>query len=222
MFPVVGAIVGALVWASISLTGRFWSPSVAVVFGLSAGLLITGALHEDGWADTWDGLFGAWSPQKRLAILRDSRIGTYGACGLVLALLLKFVILVSASERIILPICIGGAITGRLSAVYLLAWGRPARDPDTDVRRGFTEQLMAATHPGHAVLASLCALLLVLLATLHLAWGTVCLFVAAISAICISRIGNAKIGGITGDLIGASVVLGELGWQLTLLAAFPK
>ena len=63
---------------------------IAVLLGMIAAVLITGALHEDGFADTCDGMGGGWSTEERLRIMKDSRIGTYGALGLVFLVLFKF------------------------------------------------------------------------------------------------------------------------------------
>ena len=75
---------------------------IAVLLGMIAAVLITGALHEDGFADTCDGMGGGWSTEERLRIMKDSRIGTYGALGLVFLLLLKFFALLQI-ETSILP-----------------------------------------------------------------------------------------------------------------------
>lgn len=94
-FPLVGAcvgVVGALVLAAASLA---WPPLVAVLLSMGATVWMTGGFHEDGWADTCDGLGGAVSRERALAIMKDSRLGSYGALGLVLMLGLKAAALTS-------------------------------------------------------------------------------------------------------------------------------
>jgi adenosylcobinamide-GDP ribazoletransferase len=94
-FPLVGACVGlagALVLAAASLV---WPPLVAVLLSMAATVWVTGGFHEDGWADTCDGLGGAVSRERALAIMKDSRLGSYGALGLGLMLGLKAAALTS-------------------------------------------------------------------------------------------------------------------------------
>lgn len=101
-FPWVGALVGA--WgASVTwLAAQWWPPAVAVLLGMAATVWLTGGFHEDGWADTCDGLGGAVERQKALSIMKDSRLGTYGALGLILLLGIKAVTLIEmVSPRII-------------------------------------------------------------------------------------------------------------------------
>src|SRR5262245_58591993 len=88
-FPLVGAGVGlwgaAVLWAAL----QFWPPMVAALLSLAGTVWLTGAFHEDGLADTCDALGGAVSRERALEIMKDSRIGSYGAIALVLALGLK-------------------------------------------------------------------------------------------------------------------------------------
>ena len=72
---------------------------IAVLLGMATAVLLTGALHEDGFADTCDGLGGGWNAEERLRIMKDSRIGTYGALGLVFVVLLKFFVLLQIETR---------------------------------------------------------------------------------------------------------------------------
>ncbi|MEC8274496.1 MAG: adenosylcobinamide-GDP ribazoletransferase, partial [Pseudomonadota bacterium] len=89
-FPVVGALIGAALWALLSLLSGlgFFHPLVVAVAVVAAGLLLTGALHEDGLADVADGL-GGGDPARRLEIMKDSRLGAFGVLALVLTVLLK-------------------------------------------------------------------------------------------------------------------------------------
>ena len=82
-YPLVGALVGALLAGLALLLGlTALTPLLQALLLVGAGLLLTGAMHEDGLADAADGLFGGWTPQRRLEIFRDSRVGTYGALAL--------------------------------------------------------------------------------------------------------------------------------------------
>lgn len=93
-FPLVGALVGLFGAAVLAGASAWWPPSVAVGLSMAATVWLTGGFHEDGWADTCDGLGGAVSREKALLIMKDSRLGTYGALGLLLLLGLKATVLV--------------------------------------------------------------------------------------------------------------------------------
>lgn len=92
-FPVVGWIVGAVSALFYLLGTRFISTDAGVVAAMVTGVLVTGAFHEDGFADVCDGFGGGWTKEKILAIMKDSRIGAYGAIGLILMLGTKFILL---------------------------------------------------------------------------------------------------------------------------------
>src|SRR5580704_4084477 len=88
-FPIVGIIVGlasAIVWL---VTGGIWGPVIGAILAVATSIAITGALHEDGLADTADGFGGGWTIEKRLAIMKDSRIGAYGALALGFGIALR-------------------------------------------------------------------------------------------------------------------------------------
>jgi adenosylcobinamide-GDP ribazoletransferase len=97
-FPMVGAVIAALCYLSFSVLAELLPSQTALFFMIVISLLLTGAFHEDGLADMSDGIGGALSGEKRLEIMKDSRIGTYGAVSLFLALLGKFVLLTSVIE----------------------------------------------------------------------------------------------------------------------------
>lgn len=88
-YPLVGLLVGSLSAAVLWVGCMFWSPLVAAVLAIAAGMAMTGCFHEDGLADTADGIGGGLTRERRLEIMKDSRLGTYGASVLVLGLLLR-------------------------------------------------------------------------------------------------------------------------------------
>ena len=94
-YPVVGWIVGGVCAGVLLLTSRFWPGLPAAAMAVAAGILVTGGFHEDGLADTADGLGGGQTPARRLEIMKDSRIGSYGALALWAVLTLKVVVLAS-------------------------------------------------------------------------------------------------------------------------------
>tara|TARA_R110000751_G_scaffold3930_3_gene18390 strand:- start:32770 stop:33489 length:720 start_codon:yes stop_codon:yes gene_type:complete len=98
-FPLVGWLLAICLVAVYWVTAPLVGVSVAICLLIIVSLLMTGALHEDGLADTFDGFFGGITSERKLAIMKDSRIGTYGTCALVMALLSKFVLLSALAEQ---------------------------------------------------------------------------------------------------------------------------
>src|SRR5919198_3291922 len=97
LFPLVGAVVAGIGIGVRAALEPLWGGSVAPLGALAAMIVVTGALHEDGLADTADGLWGGWTPAQRLEIMRDSRVGTYGVVALVGALSLRIALLAPLS-----------------------------------------------------------------------------------------------------------------------------
>lgn len=217
--PVAGAIigmVGGLMGAGAMLAGL--SPMIAASLSLATLVIITGCFHEDGLADACDGLWGGTTPERRLEIMRDSRVGAYGAAGLALSLLIRFAALAELF-RLMGPFA-GIAIVAvtsfsrALSLIPTIALG-PARTSGIaaeSLMPGRTA-LLAALMVGAAIFAGL-VLWLDLASALWMALPPLAL--AIVLAISVMR---AKIGGFTGDLLGATQQLAEIALLLTLAAA---
>lgn len=93
-FPLIGWLVGCISFAVLWGSMQWWPTAIAVLLSMAAAVLTTGAFHEDGFADACDGFGGGWTKEKILAIMKDSRIGAYGAIGIVLLLLTKYAVFV--------------------------------------------------------------------------------------------------------------------------------
>ena len=122
-FPLVGLIVGGLLCFAYLIVAYVFPVSVAIALLLLLSVLLTGAFHEDGLADVADSA-GAFSLEKKLAIMRDSRVGTYGALALILLVMIKFVSLeslASADGRALLAAILSAHVLSRWSSVYLMA-----------------------------------------------------------------------------------------------------
>lgn len=118
-FPLVGALVGLAGSLVLAATAFWWPPVVAVVLSMAFTVWLTGGFHEDGLADTCDGLGGAVSRERALTIMKDSRLGSYGALGLILTLLLKAAVLASLATPLLNEL--GSAESSHVRQV-LLAW----------------------------------------------------------------------------------------------------
>ncbi|PNK61612.1 adenosylcobinamide-GDP ribazoletransferase [Psychrobacter sp. FDAARGOS_221] len=119
-FPGVGLIVGMLCAAVFALVSYFFNPLVAAIASTAFGIKLTGAFHEDGLADTCDGLGGGLTRERTLIIMKDSRIGTYGSLGLVCALLLKVSLLASMPTSVALAALIVAHSVSRWMSTSLI------------------------------------------------------------------------------------------------------
>jgi adenosylcobinamide-GDP ribazoletransferase len=97
-FSLIGLFVGAAVSLVFYIANQLWSTEVAIIITMVFSVLLTGAFHEDGLADMADGMGGGYTKEKRLTIMKDSRLGTYGAISLVLSVLLKFYLWVELAQ----------------------------------------------------------------------------------------------------------------------------
>ena len=88
-FPLIGIIVGTISFILFWIFNQIFNVEISIIIAIATGILITGAFHEDGFADTFDGFGGGWTKEKILEIMKDSRIGAYGAISLIVLILLK-------------------------------------------------------------------------------------------------------------------------------------
>ncbi|WP_328189717.1 adenosylcobinamide-GDP ribazoletransferase [Marinobacter sp. OP 3.4] len=204
-FPLVGLLLGALYAAAFSLLDAWFPPMVSILLVMVLHLWLTGAFHEDGLADSIDALGGGYTVEKRLAIMKDSRIGTYGTVALVMALGLKAALLLE-SRHIPMALLLAPAVS-RLTPLLLMGYLPYVTQSDQSkskpVADGFSRRRLALAAAFTTVLGVVASLwhshllLWCLLATLGVAllWG---------------RYLRSQLGGYTGDALGASVVLSEL------------
>ena len=200
-FPVVGLLVGGIavgVAAGLMSLGLGVS---AVAIGLIVQVMVTGAMHEDGLADSADGLWGGWTPARRLEIMKDSRIGTYGVIALILAFLWRWAlwsVLLSVAPLALVAV----SALSRAPLPALMAALPHARDTGLSHTTGRPTRIPAAAA---GVIAAIIALMCVgPLAAL------VGIILAALSTTAVGLIAKAKIGGQTGDTLGAAQVVAEL------------
>lgn len=209
-WPVVGATLGAL---GAGLAGlALWlglTPGIVAVLVLVLGAFLTGGLHEDGLSDTADGLFGGWTRERRLEIMKDSRVGSYGVLALLLVTLARW----SALEAILA----GGELWA------LVAVGALSRAPIGLVMSALKNArgtgLAHATGRPSAVVA-LAGAGLALALGLVFAGGAVLPMVVAVALVTLwlARSAQKRIGGQTGDILGATQQLAEAAC-LAVLAA---
>ncbi|RBI83898.1 adenosylcobinamide-GDP ribazoletransferase [Rhodosalinus halophilus] len=212
-YPLVGLLVGAI-GAGVLLTAAMLLPwPVAVLLSMAATLLATGAFHEDGLADAADGLGGGLTRERALEIMRDSRIGTYGALALGMALALKFAALAAFAPADAAALLILGHGISRYAPVAVVARHPYARETGAK----FTAPSVSAA--GHrAALATTLALAAALALALGPGGALAALAGAALLAALVARRYLRRLGGYTGDCLGATQQMAELGLYLGALA----
>ena len=211
-FPAVGLLVGAIAALVFAATSVFWPKTLAVLASMAATIQLTGAFHEDGWSDMVDGFGGGWDKAQILGIMKDSRIGSFGAVALVVLLLAKFCALIELEASIIPLALLAGHTLSRFCAATLLRGLDYVRD------EGKAKPLAIRIGWGELSLAGATALLA--LAWLPLTQALVgCLFAAG-ATLWLARQFKRQIGGYTGDCLGATQQLSEVAFYCGLLCTF--
>jgi adenosylcobinamide-GDP ribazoletransferase len=215
-FPIVGALIG-LAGGLALLTSTVLPAFVSVLISMLVTICLTGGLHEDGLADSADGLIGGQDPQRRVEIMKDSRIGAYGALALWFSLTAKLILvqsllmvsLVTAISASVIAHCLGRAAT--VALLTGLPYARTEHSKSSNFGNKVTFRQLAP------VLAFAIILSLLLLG-LH---GVFCLTAAIVVTSVCGLYFKDKIGGITGDCLGAANQLVELSAYLSLVALQP-
>lgn len=213
-YPLVGALLGGGLAGLFLLAGFLFPTFVAVLITIAAGVFVTGAFHEDGLADTFDGIGGGLTREKALNIMKDSRIGTYGAAVLIMALALKVAALMSLPQVMICFALIAGHGLSRLSSVLVIATSKYVRDEGTGkpVAGDISPQSLAvALGTGGLIVMLWC----VWQSPIALIWGGVgMMFGHGLMRLFF----EPKLGGYTGDTLGAVQQASEIGFYLGLVA----
>ena len=218
MLPVAGLILA--VPPALVLLAGWWidlGPFVAATLAVATAVMLTGALHEDGLADVADGFGGGATAERSLAIMKDSRIGAYGGVALMLSLALRIGALATLLDRTGTAAATGLALAAILSRVASLApmvLLPPARPSGLSAAVGRPSR--AAT--GTAIGLGLGLALLGLPFGLPFAGVGAMVVLAPLAALALTGVARRKIGGQTGDVIGACQQVAEIGALLALLA----
>jgi adenosylcobinamide-GDP ribazoletransferase len=215
-FPAVGLLVGAVGALVYLAAARVWPQPVAVLLAMAATIHVTGAFHEDGLSDTVDGLGGGWDKARILAIMKDSRVGSYGVVALVLALLGKFVLLVEMGEVLLPAALVAGHAVSRFASTTLLAAMSYVREDALSKAKPLATRLT----PGEMAVAAAFALAgLLLLPPLQALVGCA---LAAVATLWMAGLFRRWLGGYTGDCLGATQQVAEIAFYLGLLARLPQ
>lgn len=213
-FPLVGLLVGAVAGFAFIVANAFFPQLMAVLLSLSLTVWMTGAFHEDGFADFCDGFGGGWEKEQVLEIMKDSRLGTYGTVGLGLLLAIKVCALsLMAAEWVPFVLLLAHAWSRWLSISFIVQY-QYVRDEDASKVKPLANQMSSKQ--------CLYAGLLVL----PLAVGLAPLQIASLAVLMLvfhqffGAYLNKRIGGYTGDCLGAAQQLVEVLIYLLLLASW--
>jgi adenosylcobinamide-GDP ribazoletransferase len=210
-FPIMGLIVGGLA-ALIFYGGQFILPKeIALLLSMAASIYITGAFHEDGFADFCDGFGGGYTREKVLTIMKDSRIGTYGSVGLMLILLVKFFSLNSIETVSIPLILVTAHAFSRVFPVFMIYTTSYSRMDATSKtkpvgKKGSAFSIIFAVVTGFALLY------FIHWVAIALAF-VICFLIFFVFRAYVLR----KIDGYTGDVLGALQQLSEIGFYISYL-----
>lgn len=210
-WPIVGFLTGATTGGVLWVAAQFVPLEVACVLAIIARILLTGALHEDGLADFFDGFGGGTSKEKILAIMKDSHIGCYGTIGLVLYFMLYYSLLSSFDPAMVFPIVIAADCFSKLCTAVMINTLPYARKEE--------ESKIKLVYSKVRTLIFVLVGVITLVPFFFLKDASFCfaMIPAVVTAIGLRFFLKLKIGGYTGDCCGASVLIIEQVFYLSVL-----
>src|SRR6201996_8058138 len=214
-FPAVGICVGLVSAGVLLLGGAIWGPDIAALLAVAASIVVTGALHEDGLADTADGFGGGRSVERRLAIMKDSRIGTYGVLALGFGIALRVASLAEMPLWSAAAALIAAHAAARITPALVMN-ALPYAGDTAAMKVSYSEASVSGYDMRFAMLVVLCAL--VPLAFVSIVSVITGLLLGAIFAVAIVLWARKLIGGYTGDILGATEQMFEIGFLLGIAA----
>lgn len=222
-FPAVGALIGLVQGLVLVTAGRLVDSLLAAALSVAVSTLITGAFHLDGIADVADAFGGGWNREQRLAILKDSRLGTYGTATVVIVLLIEVAALASIAERPAYQVVVAVVTAHAVSRAAAVVTMRVARPATVD---GQAAAYVAVADAGALTMASMVGGSAIIGLALVLGGGFSAMFATAVAVVlavamtttAMIVLANRKIDGITGDVLGSVQQLGALA-TLVVVAA---
>lgn len=219
-FPLIGWIVGGICFGMYYLASIVFSVEIALILSMIAGILTTGAFHEDGFADVCDGFGGGWTKEKILFIMKDSAIGAYGAIGLVLLFLLKFQSLIQLMNTIqniqftIFLLFISGHSISRLSAISIVFTHQYSREDSSSKSKPIAQNFSWKEVIGASFFG-----LLPLVVLSFFQWELLLALIPVfIARFFLARYFQKWIDGYTGDCLGATQQVCEVVFYLSIIA----
>lgn len=210
-FPIIGIFVGSVGALVFWLLSFYLPVSIAVVLSMVVTILFTGAFHEDGFADSCDGFGGGYTPERILEIMKDSRIGTYGSIGLFAMLGIKFLTLTHIDFVRIPVVLIAGHAVSRIFPVLLIYTSQYARLDATSKTKPVGK--------ADSTFSLLFAIITGGISLFFLGWQELVLSLGVLAAVAFffRNYVTRKLGGYTGDVLGALQQLCEVFFYLSIL-----
>ncbi|MES2811404.1 MAG: adenosylcobinamide-GDP ribazoletransferase [Bacteroidota bacterium] len=223
-FPLIGWVVGTVAFGAYCFFDYLIGPEIAVLLSMIASILVTGAFHEDGFADVCDGFGGGWTKEKILLIMKDSAIGAYGAIGVVLLLLVKLMsvnMLLKITEVqalnlyiVYLLLFVSAHSISRLAAVSIVFTHEYSREDATSKSKP-----IAQNYTWREVLGAFFFGLMPLLILSYFQWQLILVLVPVFATrFFLARYFQKWIDGYTGDCLGATQQVCEVIFYLSAIA----
>jgi adenosylcobinamide-GDP ribazoletransferase len=214
-FPAVGICVGLVSAAALLLAESIWSPVIAALLAVATSIAVTGGLHEDGLADTADGFGGGWSVEKRLAIMKDSRIGAYGTLALGFGIALRVTALAEMPLWTAAAALIAAHAAARITPAFVMN-ALPYAGDTAAMKVSYADAPVSSNDMGFALIVVACAL--VPLAFVSISSALSGLLFGALLAAAVALWARKLIDGYTGDVLGAIEQMFEIGFLLGVAA----
>ncbi len=226
-FPVIGMLVGAVGALVCHVAALLFPAPLAVLLSMVATVWLTGAFHEDGLADTFDGLGGGATRERALAIMKDSRLGTYGTLALVLVLAIKTTALSALPIPLAGAALVGAHALSRCCALLVIGCRNYARDA-CDMEHSRAKPVVDRLDRSHLLVGALFGLIALIAAAYYIAGSStllawlICVPLCAVLGMTayLIRWFTRRLGGYTGDTLGATQQLTEVMFYLAWLATW--
>jgi len=219
-FPVVGLIIGGIGATVFYFAHQVFSHSISVLLSMIATILATGAFHEDGFADSCDGLGGGWTKEQVLTIMKDSRVGAYATVGLMALLALKFFSLLDLSSMhfsLFASLMVAAHVLSRKMSSIVIERYDYVQDIDVSKVKPITDRRLSSQDLLTSTVVT--TFVLLILALQAFAATLIAVAIAFLIAHIFARYSLHRIGGYTGDILGAIQQLSEVFFYLSFLAA---
>ena len=219
-FPLIGIIIGLIFSGIYAISSVCFSPTLSTLLAMCATILATGAFHEDGFADSCDGFGGGWSKEQVLTIMKDSRVGTYATVGLFFMFSIKIFTLVEIAQSLsfsLFSVCVicANTISRQLSSSAIDHF-EYVQDIDASKVKPMTESLMTNNDKLTSYSISLTSLIAMMFVSF---WGSIIsILIASAGAYTFLNYSKKRIGGYTGDVLGASQQISEVLFLLSIAA----
>lgn len=210
--PLIGIIVGGMGAVIYWGSSRYLPENIAVVLSIISTIIITGGFHEDGFADSCDAFGGGWSKEQILKIMKDSRVGSFGVLGIVMILLLKYQLLVSLIPvTSMIFVIISAHSISRVCAISLLLYSSYVRQDESSKSKSSSQKISFAAMNFAFVIAITPLLLFQKFSIFY------SLIPCLLTAFLMSLYFKKRIGGFTGDCLGAVQQVTEVVFYLSIL-----